>query len=92
MSKFHYTKLWQENRKEAEDEFFHLQARLREEHGSRLSGTLAEANGIIFNGQKFESQREAEQWLMKATSRWGPAIAVKISGQKGWFVGGRCSS
>jgi hypothetical protein len=90
-SKFELTN--EEIRKKAKKIF----AQDAHEHGhGGYSGTLAEKRGktvTIRRGKSFDSIEDAEDYVMDVldTDKWDNADAVPIK-NKGWLVGGWCSS
>ena len=85
-------RLKSDDRKDAEKEFRALQEDCRYESGNGgYTGTFAEARSISFSSQSFVDVHNAVTWLEDNTEKWEAAIAVKIEGRPGWFVGATVS-
>ena len=77
-------------REQLRRDFGKLQRELRIETGTSYSGNLGMCSGLSIHDNEFVTKREAEDYLIKNTEKWGMAIAVKVNGK--WIVGGWCSS
>lgn len=74
--------------------FTEIQCQDQWENGHSYSGTIGMAHGLEFRDQKFNSVREAEDWLNDHTEKWEAALAVraKSMGKDVWVIGALCSS
>ena len=61
----------------------------RQVQGSDYTGSIGMASGVHVVGRTFESQLEADEWLMNNAHKWGPMIGVKIP--DGWRFGLWCA-
>lgn len=90
---FDYGHLPSDSQTAAAKEFRELQEDRRYEYGHRgYTGTFAEARGVSFSKKVFKTQEEAYDYVSENAEKWSDAIAVKIEGKPGWFVGAWCSS
>ena len=62
-------------------------------HGG-YTGTLAEAQGVEFQEESFDSIDDAEAWLLDNTPKYGPIYVVTASYEAAnfWVYGAICSS
>jgi len=63
-------------------------------YGNNYSGSFSEFSGLEITGNAFDSDHEAEEWLMDNTNKWDVAKAVtfKSRAKLYWLVGGWASS
>ena len=64
----------------------------RYENGHSYSGGFGMARGLEFDHlNRVHTEQEAYDWLCDNTSKWGPAVAVRLDGGQ-WMIGAWCSS
>jgi hypothetical protein len=58
------------------------------------NGTFTTMNGIKFRQRTFDSERDATEYILDNTEKWGDALAVKFTreGKTFWLVGGWAAS
>jgi len=81
--------------KEVQILFEREQEQDRYENGHCYSGGIGMANGLSFKSNVFQSDREADEWLMDHAEKWEDALAVIVreGDMKSHFrIGAWCSS
>jgi len=81
-----------EDKKEVERVFEEKRSEAACENGNSYSGRINMAHGLKFLNKEFESVDQAYSYLDDEAEKWGPALAVKVAGKKGWVIGACCSS
>lgn len=77
---------------EVKAKFAEIQERDRYENGHSYSGGFGMAHGLVFDRlNRVHTEQEAYDWLCDNTSKWGPAVAIRLDGDQ-WMIGAWCSS
>lgn len=80
---------------EAGKKLEHILEEDRYENGHSYSGSIGMVDGYKFTDKAFDSPISAENWLQENAEKWGPALGVRVTtdkGHDGWFFGAICPS
>ena len=82
------------NKPEVEKEFNEYVEECLYEYGhSCYNGTFSTCDGLKVSSKVFEDEKEARDYILKNTEKWGYALAVTVKIDKGDYtlIGGWCA-
>lgn len=86
------TRLGADDKAQAKAAFERLQDKDRYDNGHSYSGGFGMVIGLKFTFETFADERVAHEWLANHAGKWDYALAVKITGKPGWYIGAWCAS
>ena len=89
---FQEFQLPQESKESARLQFGKMQDEDRYENGhGAYSGGVGTCAGLAFHEKEFDTIEEARDYVEERAEKWGNAVAVRVKGRGGWFVGAWCA-